>query len=207
MREYVGLKIGTMKRDPHSDAVVDQEFSVQLIEIPASDIKSHKVIDILRLMNLTWPDDGTEKSVEEKVERFYNDHSEKIRYCFYQDKELVGYTESISLTIKIENNWLAVLGLGGLNVHPGWRRQGFGRVILEAVFKRIDASEYPYCLFQTGIPHFYEKLGCRLIENKFVNSNDPVDPSRNPFWDEYAMIYPATAIWPSGTVDLLRKGF
>ena len=199
--------IGIINRDPHSEAIVDQEISVQLIESLASDIKSHQVIDILSLMNLTWPDDDTEKSVEEKVAGFYDDHSEKIRYYLYQDKELVGYAESIPLTIKIENNWLAVLGLGGLNVHPGWRRQGFGRVIVEAVFKRIDASEYPYCLFQTGIPHFYEKLGCRLIENKFVNSNDLVDTSRNPFWDEYAMIYPATAIWPSGTVDLLRKGF
>ena len=161
-----------MNRDPHSDAVVDQEFSVQLIESLASDIKSHQVIDILSLMNLTWPDDDTEKSVDEKVAGFYEDHSEKICYCLYQDKELVGYAESIPLTIKIENNWLTVLGLGGLNVHPGWRRQGFGRVIVEAVFKRIDAGEYPFCLFQTGIPHFYEKLGCRLIENKFVNSND-----------------------------------
>ena len=80
-----------MKRDPHSDAVVDQEFSVQLIEIPASDIKSHQVIDILSLMNLTWPDSDTVKSVEEKVAGFYDDHSEKICYCLYQDKELVGY--------------------------------------------------------------------------------------------------------------------
>ena len=199
--------IGIINRDPHSEAIVDQEISVQLIESLASDIKSHQVIDILSLMNLTWPDDDTEKSVDEKVAGFYEDHSEKICYCLYQDKELVGYAESIPLTIKIENNWLAVLGLGGLNVHPGWRRQGFGRVIVEAVFKRIDASEYPFCLFQTGIPHFYEKLGCRLIENRFINSNDPVDPSTNPFWDDYAMIYPATAAWPLGTVDLLRKGF
>ena len=196
-----------MNRDPHSDAVVDPEFSVQLIESLASDIKSHQVIDILSLMNLTWPDEDTEKSVAEKVAGFYEDPSEKICYCLYQDKELVGYAESIPLTIKIENNWLAVLGLGGLNVHPGWRRQGFGRVIVEAVFKRIDGGEYPFCLFQTGIPHFHEKLGCRVIENKFINSKDPVDPSRNPFWDDYAMIYPATAAWPSGTVDLLRKGF
>ena len=96
-------------------------------------------------------------------------------------KELVGYAEAIPITIKIENNWLAVLGLGGLNVHPGWRRQGFGGVIVEAVFKRIDASEYPFCLFQTGIPHFYEKLGCRLIENKFVNSNDHETPPKIHF--------------------------
>ena len=180
---------------------------MQLIESHASDINSHQVIDILRLMNLTWPDDDTEKSVDEKVAGFFEDHSEKICYCLYQNKELVGYAESIPLTIKIENNWLTVLGLGGLNVHPGWRRQGFGGVIVGAVFKRIDASEYPFCLFQTGIPHFYEKLGCRVIENKFINSNDREDPYKNPFWDDYAMIYPATADWPSGTVDLLRKGF
>ena len=158
-------------------------------------------------MNLTWPDDDTEKLVEEKVAGFYDDHLEKICYCLYQDKELVGYAESIPLTIKIESHCLDVWGLGGLNVHPGWRRQGFGRVIVEAVFKRIDSSEYPFCLFQTGIPQFYDKLGCKLINNKFINSNNQVDPNANPFWDDYVMIYPATTNWPSGTVDLLRKGF
>ena len=104
--------IGIINRHPHSEAIVDQEISVQLIESLASDIKSYQVIDILSLMNLTWPDDDTENSVEEKVAGFYEDPSEKICYCLYQDKELVGYAESIPLTIKIENNWLAVLGLG-----------------------------------------------------------------------------------------------
>ena len=196
-----------MNRDPHSNAVADQEFSVQLIEIPASDIKSHQVIDILSLMNLTWPDDDTEASVEEKVAGFYDDHSEKICYCFYQDKVLVGYAESIPLTIQIEDKWLNIIGLGGLNVHPDWRRKGYGRAIVEAVFKRIDSKEYPSCLFQTGIPHFYEKLGCKVIKNRFINSNNQLDPSKNPFWDEYIMIYPANADWPTGTADLRREGF
>ena len=62
--------IGIINSDPHSEAIVDQEFSVQLIESLASDIKSHQVIDILSLMNLTWPDNGTEKSVDEKVADF-----------------------------------------------------------------------------------------------------------------------------------------
>ena len=196
-----------MNRDPHSNAVANQEFSVQLIEIPASDIKSHQVIDILSLMNLTWPDDDTEASVEEKVAGFYDDHSEKICYCFYLDKVLVGYAESIPLTIQIEDKWLNIIGLGGLNVHPDWRRKGYGRAIVEAVFKRIDSKEYPSCLFQTGIPHFYEKLGCKVIKNRFINSNNQLDPSKNPFWDEYIMIYPANADWPTGTADLRREGF
>ena len=196
-----------MNHDPHSNAVADQEFSVQLIEIPASDIKSHQVIDILSLMNLTWPDDDTEASVEEKVAGFYEDHSEKICYSFYLDKVLVGYAESIPLTIQIEDKWLNIIGLGGLNVHPDWRRKGYGRAIVEAVFKRIDSKEYPSCLFQTGIPHFYEKLGCKVIKNRFINSNNQLDPSKNPFWDEYIMIYPANADWPTGIADLRREGF
>ena len=196
-----------MNRDPHSNAVANQEFSVQLIEIPASDIKSHQVIDILSLMNLTWPDDDTEASVEEKVAGFYEDHSEKICYSFYLDKVLVGYAESLPLTIQIEDKWLNIIGLGGLNVHPDWRRKGYGRAIVEAVFKRIDSKEYPSCLFQTGIPHFYEKLGCKVIKNRFINSNNQLDPSKNPFWDEYIMIYPANADWPTGTADLRREGF
>ena len=180
---------------------------MQLIESPSSDIKRNQVVDILELINLTWPDDDTEKSVEEKVAGFYDDHSEKICYCLYQGKELVGYAESIRLTIKIESNCLVVLGLGGLNVHPDWRRKGYGRAIVEAVFKRIDSKEYPSCLFQTGIPHFYEKLGCKVIKNKFINSNNQSDPSKNPFWDEYVMVYPASAQWPKGTADLRREGF
>ncbi len=180
---------------------------MQLIESPSSDIKRNHVVDILELINLTWPDDDTEKSVEEKVAGFYDDHSEKICYCLYQGKELIGYAESIRLTIKIESNCLVVLGLGGLNVHPDWRRKGYGRAIVEAVFKRIDSKEYPSCLFQTGIPYFYEKLGCKVINNKFINSNNQSDPSKNPFWDEYVMVYPASSQWPTGTADLRREGF
>ena len=207
MGECLGQKIGILNRNLHAQIIVDPELSMQLIESFSSDIKRNQAVDILELINLTWPDDDTETSVEEKVAGFYDDHSEKICHCLYQDKELVGYGESILLTIQIEDNWLEILGLGGLNVHPDWRRKGCGRAIVEAVFKRIDSKEYPFCLFQTGIPHFYEKLGCKEIKNKFINSNNHADPSKNPFWDEYVMVYPASTQWPTGTADLRREGF
>jgi predicted N-acetyltransferase YhbS len=205
--ECLGQKIGILNRNLHAQIIVDPELSMQLIESFSSDIKRNQVVDILELINLTWSDDDTETSVEEKVARFYDDHSEKICHCLYQDKELVGYGESILLTIQIEANWLEILGLGGLNVHPDWRRKGCGRAIVEAIFKRIDSKEYPFFLFQTGIPHFYEKLGCKEIKNKFINSNNHADPSKNPFWDEYVMVYPASTQWPTGTADLRREGF
>ena len=199
--------IGIVIHNPPLEAVIAQELLMQLIESSNLDIKINQAVDILRLMNLTWPDNDTKKSVEEKVEEFYEDLPGKICYCLYQNKDLVGYAESIPVVIKIENSWLKVLGLGGLNVHPDWRGKGYGREIVEAVFIRIDNNEYPFCLFQTGIPYFYEKLGCKVIENKFINSSNQEDPFTNPFWDEYAMIYHATAQWPIGTVDLRREGF
>ena len=196
-----------MKRNPHAEVVAERDLSMQLIESLISDIKSNQTIDILSLMNLTWPDNDTKKSLVKKVEEFYDDDPEKICYCLYQNKELIGYAESIPLTIQIGNNCLEVVGLGGLNVHPNWRGNGYGRVIVESVFTKIDNKEYPFCLFQTGIPQFYEKLGCKVIKNKFINSNNQEDPFANPLWDEYVMVYPASAQWPTGTADLCREGF
>ena len=180
---------------------------MHIVEIPSSEVESNQVVDLLKLMNPTWPNEDTKKSVGEIVAEFYGDHPEKICYCLYEGKGLIGYAESIPLTIKTENTWMEALGLGRLYVHPDWRGKGCGRSIVQAVFTKIDNYEYPFCLFQAGISHFYEKLGCKVIENKFINSNNQGDPFANPFWDEYTMIYPATAHWPLGTVDLLRGGF
>ena len=71
--------IGIINRDPHSEAIVDQEISVQLTESLASDIKSHQVIDILSLMNLTWPDDDTKKSVDDTVTKIPENMETKKR--------------------------------------------------------------------------------------------------------------------------------
>ena len=91
--------------------------------------------------------------------------------------------------------------------YPEFRGKGLGASIVKSAFARIDANQYHFCIFQMGVPRFYEKLGCKVIENKIINSNNQEDPNANPFWEEYAMIYPATFLWSSGTIDLLRPGF
>ena len=63
---------------------------MHLNEIPSSEVESNQVVDLLKLMNPTWPNEDTKKSVEEIVAEFY-DHPEKICYCLYEGKGLVGY--------------------------------------------------------------------------------------------------------------------
>ena len=73
--------------------------------------------------------------------------------------------------------------------------------------KLIDLNVYFVALFQTAIPSFYQKLGARIIENKFINSKNKKEPESNPWWDRYIMIYPASYAWPTGIIDLNGGGY
>jgi hypothetical protein len=87
-----------------------------------------------------------------------------------------------------------------------------GLEIVTAAFKKLEEFQLDVCLFQTGVPGFYEKLGARTIANPITNHRYPNqrqvnDADANPFWDESVMIYPATADWPSGVIDLGGAGY
>ena len=67
-------------------------------------------------------------------------------------------------------------------------------------------------LFQTGVPRFYAKLGCRLLHGSrfpVVNSTGKGSDAkrRAGFWDASVMVYPALAQLPEGTIDLLGPGY
>ena len=180
---------------------------MELINHSLPDLTRGQILEIINLTSSTCPDNVYKSSEEKKVAEFCARHSEKICHCLHQDKELIGFAESFPITIKIVNKEVEVMGIGDVCVYPEFRGKGLGASIVKSAFARIDANQYPFCIFQTGVPRFYEKLGCKVIENKIINSNNQEDPNANPFWEEYAMIYPATFLWSSGTIDLLRSGF
>ena len=59
---------------------------MHIVEIPSSEVESNQVVDLLKLMNPTWPNEDTKKSVGEIVAEFYGDHPEKICYCLQKGK-------------------------------------------------------------------------------------------------------------------------
>ena len=68
---------------------------------------------------------------------------------------------------------LPVMALAGVCSHPSRRGEGLGKGVVERCFTRVDRGDFGVSLFQTGLPAFYEKLGCRLVDNAFVSSDRP----------------------------------
>ncbi|MDQ8184478.1 hypothetical protein QEH53_02755 [Pelagicoccus sp. SDUM812002] len=98
-----------------------------------------------------------------------------------------------------------VLALAGVCSSPCDRGRGFGRQIVLDAFSRL-CDETPWCLFQTGVPEFYKRLGAFTAENEFVNRYAE-DPQVNPWWEKSVMAYGFSRKWPEGRVDLCGVGY
>ncbi len=98
---------------------------------------------------------------------------------------------------------LEVGALASVCVHPDYRGRGWGADVVRAAFDYLPQMNLTVALFQTGVPQFYEKLGCRLIENRFHNKGNYDDV----FWEENKMIHPADFAWPDGEIDLNGPGY
>ena len=64
-----------------------------------SDLTRNQIIEIIKLMNNTWPDNDNKSSEEEKVVEFYVRHPGKTCHCIYNNKTLIGVAESFPITI------------------------------------------------------------------------------------------------------------
>ena len=95
-----------------------------------------------------------------------------------------------------------VLALASVCTHPEHRGQGLGRSMVTAAWSRLNPG-LPVSFFQTGVPAFYEKMGARHVRNSLCNGKG----DSQPFWEPYAMIYPANAPWPESKIDLLGPGW
>ena len=100
-----------------------------------------------------------------------------------------------------------VLALAGVVCSPAHRGNGHGVAVVTDAFSRMDEQGLKLSLFQTEIPEFYEKLGSKRVQNRFVNSKNDDDPEANPWWNDFVMVYRADCDWEEGPVDLLGTGY
>lgn len=93
-------------------------------------------------------------------------------------------------------------------VDPNSRGQKFGEKVVQAAFAQVDAKNFELALFQTSekVRPFYERVGAVVVENEVIDSTAD-EPTKNPFWDEVVMRYPASENWPSGVIDLRGAGY
>lgn len=128
------------------------------------------------------------------------------RYVIRDGGRIVSHASVFAREIDIAGRRYIVAALGGVCTYEQYRGKGYAAEICRAVFQLVDRGDFELCLFQTGIPQFYEKLGCRCIANLIINSLAK-DPTKNPLWDANMMIYPQSLTLPDGTLDLLGPGY
>lgn len=96
---------------------------------------------------------------------------------------------------------IPVWALASVCTHPEQQGNGYGRQVVQAVFDYTTKSG-KVCAFQTDVPAFYDKLGCRAVNNPFTNSVKVEEERRRMWWCKAIMIHPPTALWPEGELDL-----
>ena len=116
---------------------------------------------------------------------------------------VVAHAEIFPREIITTRGPITVGALASVCVHPDYRGRGWGAEVVREAFAYLPKIKVEVALFQTGVPQFYEKLGCRLIDNRFHNNGDYQDV----FWDDYKVIYPADFAWPEGEIDLNGPGY
>ncbi len=184
--------------------------------IPNRDASNAEIAEICKLWKTVWPDrpDG---HFERKTSNFAN--TDPGGYpCGYlvlqQNDASTAQCMIFPRTIKAASGEITVMALGGVCVDPSARGNSLGRKIVEAAFSYVDTHSFVLSLFQTSfrVEPFYLKLGCRRIENSFINSlagaNLSVEEKkRSVFWDDVVMVYPADAHWPKGEIDLQGNAY
>ena len=126
------------------------------------------------------------------------------RFVVLNDQgEIVAHAKTFVREIKTDVGTIPVLALATVCSDPSVRGKGFGAQVTKMAFEYIGQEDWPkVSLFQTPVPVFYEKLNCRIVTNKFVDRTNAEFPDAWPWRDDTAMIYPAQADWPEGTIDI-----
>ena len=186
---------------------------MQVVEYAESELNEELATAFINLLNAIWP--SKDKSENDLVEEIIREssrpddeiESNKTRFVIWENDVVVAHAEVFVRRIFTQEGEKDVLALAGVCTDLGFRGRNLGVEIVRAALAKLTEFDLDVCLFQTGVPSFYEKLGGRIIDNRVVNHHHPTerqadDPDANPFWDETVMIYPANADWPTGTIEL-----
>jgi len=178
-----------------------------LIQSKCPELSNDQILKIDSLIEIIWPEESTPGDSKSKIQSFHKKNKIAEVLLIESGDQLIGHTKIFPRTLFAESKSLEVIALGGVCVLDEFRKYGLGKLMVKEVFELIDKENYPICLFQTTIPKFYEKLGARIINNRFFNSKNPVQPQISPWHDPYVMIYPADASWPECDLDLNGSEF
>lgn len=182
---------------------------MDVLRLARGELGLERAGQLIALWDEVWPSEDS-TSLQERAAGFLADAS--LEHRMQRGSELFHFVEEEGGVLAVARSYVRevrfelsgqtdrVLALAGVCCAPRMRGRGLGALVVKDVFARLDA-EVPWCLFQTMVPGFYEKLGCCLIENEFRDSC-AMEPEKRPWWDEHVMVCESSRNWPEGRVDL-----
>ncbi len=178
------------------------EFDVRVG--PIAELSHARLREICELTSSIWPPKGEWPSLETLVERYVGDRTLSLRRAVmvFDKERLVGHAHVFDREIIAGSRPVNNLALGGVCVRPEYRGKGAGALAVRGAFELIDDGRFACSVFQTRVPGFYEKLGCREVGNVFVNLRSAEKPHERPWWDPHVMVYPADFGLGDGVIDL-----
>jgi predicted N-acetyltransferase YhbS len=187
--------------------------AVEVFEYSQSKLNLQQATRIVKLTNSIWP--KPEKTESQLVQNLLRQAqlsdtpmaSRCSQFVIWEGDRVVAHAQVFVRKIFTAPAEIDVLALAGVCTDPTVRGQGMGAAVVLRGFEKLTELDLSVCLFQTGVVPFYEKLGARTVENRFVNRQHASDPATNPWWDKAVMIYPADADWPGGEIDLGGAGY
>ena len=178
------------------------------------ELSNHQIKSIVSLVNTCWPNEAV--SLRELIADNLRQRKENaqtmidnrtMHFVIWETKKAIAHSRTFKRAIFTHSGALEVMALAGVCVQPEQRGKGYGKAVVEKAFEQVHNRVYGVSLFQTDDPLFYKKLGCRVINNVFYNSQNTADPTANPFWGTHVMIFPSSYAWPPGKIDLNGLGF
>ena len=202
-QKMMGHSSSTEGNEKANDACSPQ-FSVE--SVPARSLSSTLLRKGMTLNALVWPVKVPVNRRVEKRQRESRQDSEVMSQMTWHFIREGGAIIAMARTFRrviteVSGQHFPVLALAGVCTHPHQRGRGLGRAVVWAAWSLLQADLH-VCFFQTGVPAFYERMGARTVTNLICDST-----GARGFWDPHAMIYPATAAWPAGELDLLGGGW
>ncbi|EDY83264.1 hypothetical protein VDG1235_2889 [Verrucomicrobiia bacterium DG1235] len=168
-----------------------------------------------QLWDEVWPS-SDDSSLSERVDDLRSQESlsrelvagSEVFHLLDVEGELAAISRSYVREMRFESlgETVPVLALAGVCCSPRFRGKGLATVLVKDAFSRLGEA-VPWCLFQTGVPDFYQRLGAFKVENSFVNSRSREGSEASPWWDPFVMVYGDSRNWPEGRVDLLGVAY
>jgi len=183
--------------------------------VPSKELTPKLLLQMERLWTLIWNDGTQELPTEKDTEELWNRWFEtprpnsEIYHCIHSGEQLAALCRTFLRKITFPNKQqVTVLALAGVCSHPDLRGRGLGRLVVEQAFRRTENPNIHACLFQTGIPSFYQQWGASEVHCDFRNSLNKNDSEENPWWEDHVMVYPGSCQWPQkGAVDLIGSAY